>query len=424
MKYTKLFTKTSKDVPADEQSKNAQLLIRAGYIHKEMAGVYSFLPLGLKVINNVMRVIREEMNKAEGQEMLMSSLQDPQLWKQTNRWIDNKDVDVWFTTNLKNDTTLGLGFTHEEPVTRIASNYINSYKDMPKSVYQFQNKFRNETRAKSGIMRTREFIMKDMYSFARDESEHGVVYEKIKQAYVNIFKNLGIGDKTFVTFASGGVFSKYSHEFQTVCEAGEDEIYICDRLGLAINKEVLNDEVLADLGVSRDELRMEVASEVGNIFSLGSRFSDALNLKYADDNDEMRSVIMGCYGIGPARLMGVLAEINGDEKGLAWPSLISPYALHLISLHKSEGDEVYNYTKNIYDKLIEAGVEVMWDDRSGVSAGEKFADADLIGITMRVLVSEKTIKENSLEVKERTSDKSDLINTEDFLSSYTKANCE
>ena len=423
MQYSKMFSKTSKDIPSDETSKNAQLLIRAGYIHKEMAGVYSYLPLGHRVLQNVIRIIREEMNKVGGQEVFMSTLQDSSLWKKTNRWTDNPDVDVWFTTHLKNGTELGLGFTHEEDITNIAKSFISSYKDMPMSAYQFQNKFRNETRAKSGIMRTREFIMKDLYTFCKSNEEHEIEYNKLADAYQNIFKRLGIGENTYKTFASGGVFSKYSHEFQTVCSAGEDEIYVCDRLGLAINKEVLNDEVLADLKISRDELRVEVASEVGNIFSLGTRFSEALDLKYKNEEGIILPVVMGSYGIGPARVMGVMSELLSDELGLVWPHEVAPYAVHMVSLHKEMGDEVYNYAKDIYDRLVSSGTEVLWDDRSGVGAGEKLGDADLIGIPLRVLISEKTIKEDSVEIKERKDKvtKGELLNKSAFLKSYTES---
>ena len=425
MQYSKMFSKTSKTAPSDEGSKNAQLLIRAGYIHKEMAGVYSYLPLGQKVLQNIIRIIREEMNNVGGQEIFMSTLQDSAIWKKTNRWTDNPDVDVWFTTKLKNETELGMGFTHEEDITNIASKFVNSYKDLPLSAYQFQNKFRNETRAKSGIMRTREFIMKDLYTFCKSEAEHNAEYDKISEAYTKIFKRLGLGDKTYKTFASGGVFAKYSHEFQTVCEAGEDEIYVCDRLGMAINKEVLNEEVLTDLKISRDELRVEVASEVGNIFSLGTKFSSALDLNFKNEEGIEVPVIMGSYGIGPARVMGVMTELMSDESGLVWPHEVAPYAMHLVSLHKEEGDEVYNYAKDIYEKLIKVGVEVLWDDRSGLGAGEKLGDADLIGIPMRVLVSAKTIAAEggaSVEVKERKDKltKGELVPVEAFLKSWTE----
>ena len=428
MQYSKMFSKTSKTAPSDESSKNAQLLIRAGYIHKEMAGVYSYLPLGQKVLQNIIRIIREEMNNVGGQEIFMSTLQDSAIWKKTNRWNDNPDVDVWFTTKLKNETELGMGFTHEEDITNIASKFVNSYKDLPLSAYQFQNKFRNETRAKSGIMRTREFIMKDLYTFCKSEAEHHTEYDKISEAYTRIFKRLGLSEKTYKTFASGGVFAKYSHEFQTVCEAGEDEIYVCDRLGMAINKEVLNEEVLADLKISRDELRVEVASEVGNIFSLGTKFSSALDLNFKNEEGVEVPVIMGSYGIGPARVMGVMAELMSDESGLVWPHEVAPYAMHMVSLHKEEGDEVYNYAKDIYEKLIKVGVEVLWDDRSGLGAGEKLGDADLIGIPMRVLISQKTIAAEggvSVEVKERKDKltKGELIPVEAFLKSWTEG-CE
>jgi Prolyl-tRNA synthetase len=282
MKQSNLFTKTTRESPTDEVSKNAQLLIRAGYIHKEMAGVYNFLPLGQKVLNNIINIIREEMNNIGGQEIEMSSLQDAEVWKKSNRWIDNPEIDVWFSTKLKNQTELGLAFTHEEPITNLMKNFVQSYKDLPVVVYQFQKKFRNETRAKSGIMRTREFIMKDAYTFCKSKEEQDIEYEKQKQAYINIWNRLGIGDKTYLTFASGGVFSKYSHEFQTISDAGEDEIYICDRLKLAINKEVFNDEVLADLSIDKNEVRVAKSIEVGNIFNLGTRFSDALDLQYTD----------------------------------------------------------------------------------------------------------------------------------------------
>jgi prolyl-tRNA synthetase len=422
MKFTQSFSKTSKNIPADEQSKNAQLLIRAGYIHKEMAGVYSFTPLGYKVLQNIIRIIREEMNKVGGEEMFMTTLQDSNLYKKTDRW-DDKNVDIWFKTKLKNDTEIGMGFTHEEDITNIATRFINSYKDMPKMAYQFQNKFRNETRAKSGIMRTREFIMKDLYSFSINTDQHNIVYEKLSQAYVDIFKRLGIGEKTFKTFASGGSFAKYSHEFQTICEAGEDEIYVCDRLNLAINKEVYNDEVLNDLGITREECRVEVTSEVGNIFSLGTKFSSALDLKYKDEKGEDREVVMGSYGIGPARVMGVMVELLSDDMGLVWPHEVSPYAIHLVSLHKENGDEVYNYAKDIYEKLIKNNIEVIWDDRTGHGIGDKLGDADLMGIPMRVLVSAKTVSENSIEIKERRVKKEDseIIKTEAFLKSFTES---
>jgi prolyl-tRNA synthetase len=326
MRRSQLFTKTRKDAPADEESKNAQLLIRAGFIHKEMAGAYTFLPLGLRVLENINSVIREEMNAIGGQELRLTSLQDPEIWQATGRW-DDEAVDVWFKTKLKNDTELGLGWTHEEPLVRAAKSFVNSYKDLPFLAYQIQTKFRNETRAKSGVMRGREFLMKDMYSFARTAEEHEELYEKIKQAYFNIFERLGIGEQTFLTFASGGAFSKYSHEFQTVIPAGEDTIFLDRNSKIAINEEVLNEEVLSQLNLNRDQLEEVRAAEVGNIFTLQDKYSTPLKLHFTDVDGQEKPVLMGCYGIGPSRLVGVITEAFADEKGLVWPenSVFSPY---------------------------------------------------------------------------------------------------
>lgn len=419
MRQSSLFTKTRKEAPSDEMSKNAQLLIRAGYIHKEMAGVYTLLPLGLRAFNNIVGIIREEMDKIGGQEITLTALQDKETWEKTGRWSDEV-VDVWFKTVFKNGTEVGLGVTHEEPITAMMKNFVQSYKDLPKYVYQFQTKFRNETRAKSGIMRTREFVMKDLYSFCKTKEEQEAYYETVKNAYVHIFNRLGIGDKTYVTFASGGIFSKYSHEFQTICEAGEDDIYIHDAKKIAINKEVLLPEVLADLGVKEDELRVAKASEVGNIFNLGTRFSDALNVSYQDENGEKQLVWMGSYGLGPARIMGVICESLADDKGLVWPAAIAPFSLHLVSLAK-DNEEVTRKAEELYATLTARGVEVLFDDRDA-SPGEKFADSDLLGIPMRVVISQKSLEKGGVEIKERTSTESEIITVEELLATYTK-NC-
>lgn len=402
MRQSLLFTKTRKDAPKDEVSKNAQLLIRAGFIHKEIAGVYSYLPLGLRVINKIVEIIRKEMNSIGGQELILTALQDKKIWESSNRWEDSI-VDIWFKTKLKNDTELGLGFTHEEPLTQLMTEYIRSFRDMPVSVYQFQTKFRNETRAKSGIMRGREFLMKDLYSFNIDEKEHNKFYEKAKQAYVNIFEKIGLGDKTYITFASGGSFSKYSHEFQTVTDAGEDVIFVDEKNKIAINKEVLTDEVLKDLNLNKSDLIEKKSVEVGNIFSLGTRFSDAFGLKYLDEKGEKKPVIMGSYGIGPGRVMGTVAEILSDKDGLIWPKTIAPFDIHLISI-----GNVSEKSNLLYEELANMGVDVLYDDRD-IRAGEKFADSDLIGIPIRLVISEKTIQSDSVEMKDRATGKVDMI---------------
>lgn len=417
MRQSHLFTKTRKEVPKDETSKNADLLTRAGFIHKEMAGVYTLLPLGLRTFNNIVQIIREEMDAIGGQEITLTALQDKALWEKTGRYSDDV-VDVWFKTHLKNGTELGLGITHEEPMTNMMSNFIRSYKDLPRYVYQFQTKFRNETRAKSGIMRTREFVMKDLYSFCKTKEDQEAYYEVVKNTYTKIFNRLGLGDKTYVTFASGGIFSKYSHEFQTVCDAGEDEIYIHDAKRIAINKEVMLPEVLSDLGIEEKDLRVAKASEVGNIFNLGTRFSDALGVSYQDEHGQKQSVWMGSYGLGPARIMGVICESLSDEKGLVWPHEVAPFSLHLVTLGK-EGTKAYDEAVKLYEQLQKEGVSVLFDDREA-SPGEKFADSDLIGIPMRVVVSEKSLEKGGVEIKERTSQTSEIITIEEFLTSYTR----
>lgn len=411
MKLSQLFTKTRKDIPSDETAKNAQLLIQAGYIHKEMAGVYTFLPLGLKVLEKINQVVREEMDAIGGQEIRMTALQDPEIWKATERW-DDANVDVWFKTKLKNGTELGLGPTHEEPLVRAAKRFVQSYKDLPFLVYQIQTKFRNETRSKSGIMRGREFLMKDMYSFARTEKEHEELYEKIKQAYYKVYVRLGVGEQTFLTFASGGMFSQYSHEFQTVCEAGEDTIYLDRGKKIAINEEVYTDEVLAELGLERDNLEEVRAAEVGNIFTLKDKYSKPLDLTFTDESGQEKNVLMGCYGIGPSRLMGVITELMVDDKGLVWHDNIAPARVHLVRV--GEDDAVVDAADSLYESLESQGIEVLYDDRD-VRPGEKFADADLIGIPRRVVISAKTVETGKYEYKKRTEKDTGLLTIEQLL---------
>ena len=394
MRQTHLFTKTRKFAPKDEVSKNAQLLIRAGYIHKEMAGVYSYLPLGLRVFNNIVQVIREEMNAIGGQEITLTALQSPELWSKTNRW-DDQAIDVWFKPTLKSGAEVGLAPTHEEPLTALMAEYIQSYKDLPRYVYQFQTKFRNELRAKSGIMRTREFVMKDLYSFDRTEEEFRSFYELVAKAYTKVFARVGIGEKTFRTFASGGSFSKFSDEFQTECDAGEDTIHVHRERKIAVNKEVFNDEVLTELGIKRDELEEVKAIEVGNIFPLGTRFSEALGLTYKNESGVEVPVVMGSYGIGPGRLMGTIVELLSDEKGIVWPKEVAPFAVHIVSVTGGNADVALEADR-LYELLRENGIEALYDDRD-VRAGEKVADADLVGIPLRIVISEKTVAAGGVE---------------------------
>lgn len=414
MRQSTLFTKTRKEAPTDEEAKNAKLLIRAGFINKEMAGVYAYLPLGLRVLEKIKNIVREEMNAIGGQEIIMTALQRKELWQQTDRWDDEK-VDVWFKSALKNGTEIGLGWSHEEPITEMMKNFVGSYRDLPVYVYQFQTKLRNELRSKSGIMRGREFVMKDMYTYVTDEVEHKKIYDLVTSAYINVFNKVGLGDRTFLTFASGGAFTQFSHEFQTLVDTGEDTIYVNRQKKIAVNKEVLTDDVLKELGLVREELEERAAAEVGNIFSFGGAKSDQLGLHFKDKNGESKSVILGSYGIGITRLMGVIVEALSDEAGIIWPREVSPFQIHLLSLK----EESKKFADEVYKTLISHGIEVLYDDRD-TRAGEKFADADLIGIPTRVVIGEKALESKMLEVKDRKSGETREITLDNLLNEIKK----
>ncbi len=413
MRQSHLFTKTRREAPTDEVSKNAQLLIRAGYVHKEMAGVYDYLPLGHRTFQKIVQIIREEMNAIGGQELFLTALQDASAWEKSGRW-DDEVIDVWFKTKLKNDTEVGLATTHEEALTNLMRDQIKSYKDLPFSTYQFQTKFRNELRAKSGIMRGREFIMKDLYSFSKDKAEHDAFYEVAAEAYKKIFARLGIGDKTYFTYASGGSFSKYSHEFQTVCEAGEDIIYIDEAKGVAINEEVYNDpEVFTTSGLTKETLVQAKAAEVGNIFTLGEKFSEALELTYMDTEGKPQHVFMGSYGIGPGRVMGTIVELLSDEKGIVWPEAVAPFRFHLVSLAGTD-DAVREYADALYADLTQAGKETLYDDRD-LRAGEKFADSDLMGMPWRIVIGRNTVATGEIELVNRATGTVEKVTREALL---------
>ncbi len=419
MRQSQLFTKTRREVPTDEAAKNAQLLIRAGFVYKEMAGVYSLLPLGLRVIKKIENIIRQEMNTVGGIEMKTSVLQSKDVWEKSNRW-DDMIVDNWFKTKLKNNAEVGLSFTNEEAYSNILKQYVNSYKDLPAYPYDFKEIFRNETRSKSGILRGREFYWKALYSFSKNDAEHLAFYEKMTEAYKNIFNRVGIGDKTYLTFASGGTFSKFSHEFQTLCEAGEDLIYMSQEdfgKGLqmekgraAVNKEIWTEDLKKELNIK--DFVEKKAIEVGNIFTLGTKFSEPFDLTYKNENGEDTLVFMGSYGIGLGRLMGTVVEVLSDDKGIVWPEAIAPFQIHLVSLAKT--DEEKKQVETIYQKLLTKGVEVLFDDREDFSAGQKFADSDLIGIPTRYVVSMKTLAEDSIEVKDRKTGEVKMMKIKDI----------
>ncbi|MCA9367377.1 prolyl-tRNA synthetase [Candidatus Kaiserbacteria bacterium] len=398
MRQTHLFTKTLKEAPTDEQAKNAQLLIRAGFIHKEMAGAYQLLPLGMMVFQNIKQIIRDGMREWGSNELIATNLQRKELWERTGRW-DDEVVDIWFKSELKAGGEVGLAWSHEEPLADMMKNHISSYKDMPVAIYQFQTKLRNELRAKSGIMRGREFVMKDAYSFAATEEQHNDMYERSKQVYMDIFTRLGVGDDTYITFAAGGAFTEFSHEFQTVCEAGEDITYICKEKGIAINEEVLDKTNLEELGVTRDELVATKTAEVGNIFNFGRSKAEEVGLFFTDEAGERVPVWMGSYGIGVTRMMGVLVEKFADEKGIVWPESVAPYTVHLVALN-TDDQEVVDWADGVYMSLKKRGAKVLYDDRDA-SAGKKFADSDLMGMPYRVVASKKGKENGTFEVVTR-----------------------
>ena len=410
MLQSQLFTKTRREAPKDEVAKNAQLLIRAGYIDKLAAGVYTYLPLGLRVLKKIENIIREEMNAAGGVELLMPSFHPKELWEKTGRW--NTMTDLYKVAD-SSGREVALGPTHEEVVTPLVGSFISSYRDLPRSVYQFQNKFRMELRAKSGILRGREFIMKDMYSFHRDEKDLADYYEKMKAVYKKVFERVGIGAETFMTFASGGSFSKYSHEYQMVTPAGEDTISICDQCAIAINKEVKTEQPNCP-SCGNAELREARAIEVGNIFELKTKYSNAFELSYKDEFGKPQPIQMGCYGIGLGRVMGAIVELLGDEKGLVWPESVAPFHVHLLNL-SADDEEVDAVAASLHDELEKKNIEVLYDDRKNISAGEKFADSDLLGMPLRVVLSKKTLAENKLEVKKRTESSARKLTKEELF---------
>ncbi|MGE5426195.1 MAG: proline--tRNA ligase [Bacillota bacterium] len=404
MRQSQLFTRTIKELPKDETSFNAQALLRAGFIDKVAAGVYSFLPLGLRVLDKIRNIIREEMVAVEGQEISMPAFAPKENWESTGRW---ESLDVLFKISASDKKEYALNATHEEVVTPLAKKFIYSYRELPFAVFQIQTKFRNEKRAKAGLLRGREFLMKDLYSFHRDQEDLDAYYERVMGAYTRIFDRVGLGDNTYLTFASGGTFAKYSHEYQTLTEAGEDLIYICDHCHLAVNKEIIEEQNTCPQ-CGNKELREAKAVEVGNIFKLGTKYSGAFDLFYTDEKGEKQPVIMGCFGLGLSRILGTVVETSHDDKGMIWPRNIAPFRVHLLSLNSDEE------AGKIYEDLESSGIEVLYDDRD-LSAGEKFADADLIGCPYRIVVSKKTLSAGSVEIKRRNSAEAELISINQLI---------
>jgi len=410
MRRTQLFIKTSKTSPSDEVAKNAQLLIRAGYVYKVMAGVYAYTPLGLMVIENIKQIVREEMNGIGAHELLMSSLQRRDTWEETGRWSDDV-VDIWFKSKLKDGSDVGFGWSHEEPIIEMLKTYLQSYKDLPIYVYQFQNKLRNELRAKSGIMRGREFLMKDMYSCSVDSKTHDEFYNATIEAYNRVFDRLGIGDDTYMTFASGGAFTQFSHEFQTVCEAGEDIIYIDREKNIAVNEEVLDDKTLNDLGIKRENLEKVKTAEVGNIFNFNTQKSQEMDFAFTDKDGKKQFVHLGSYGIGISRLMGVLVEKLADDKGIVWPQAVAPFQVALVSIG---GEKATEWADETYKDLVDRGIKVLYDDRDA-HAGQKFNDSELMGIPYRIALSDRNLESKMYEFTIRSNQETKLLTHDELI---------
>jgi len=410
MRYSQLFGKTSKTVASDADSINAKLLTQGGFIQKEISGVYNYLPLGLRVLTKIQNIVREEMDKIGGQEILMPAMTQNESWITTGR----NNMDVLFHFKGQGDTDLVLNPTHEEVVTPLAQKYLFSYRDLPVAVYQIQNKFRNEVRAKSGLLRGREFNMKDLYSFHVDEEDLNRYYEIVKKAYFEIYKRLELNDITVLTFASGGAFSQFSHEFQTINENGEDTIYLCEKCKVAINKEIIDTQKTCP-ECGGDKLKTVKATEVGNIFKLRTKFSKAFNFYYSDSKGQEKIVEMGCYGFGPSRVMGTIVEIFNDSKGIIWPKSITPYQIHLIGLDLFD-ENIKTQAEKLYQDLLNKKIEVLFDDRVDVTAGAKFADADLIGNPIRLVISKRSLENGGIEFKKRNEEKSEIISLDKIFS--------
>ena len=414
MRQSHLFTKTRREAPRDELAKNAQLLIRAGFVHKEMAGAYSYLPLGARTLGNIEEIVRKEMNAIGGQEIRMATLHPSEPWKLSGGW---DQVDVLFKIDSRTEKQYALGQSEEEIITPIAGEYALSYKDLPVSIYQIGQKYRDELRAKSGIMRGKEFGMKDMYSFHTNQEDFDRFYEIVKQAYLKIYAQCGLVAK--VTEASGGSFSqKISYEFMVLTDAGEDTILYCEECDYCVNVEVAGDLKEGDTcpKCGKGNLKSGVASEVGNVFDLGTRYPKALGFMYKDEEGNEQYPIMGCYGLGTTRLMGVIVEALADEKGMVWPGSVAPFSLHLVNAMPNDAEAV-QYADELYDLLTARGVAVLYDDRD-IRAGEKFADSDLIGIPSRVVVGKEALAGNSLELVNRASGEVERYTREELFQRY------
>ena len=403
MYQSQLFVKTKKEAPKEAEIVSHKLLTRGDFIEQLASGIYVFLPLGLRVQKKIEDIIREELESIGAQELLMSALQPKILWEKTGRW-STMDPPL-LKLKDRHQKELALGSTHEEVITYIVSRRMENFGDLPISLFQIQNKFRDEMRATGGLLRTREFLMKDLYSFHADQKDFDKYYELLKKVYQKIFKRCGL--ETIITEASGAGFTKeYTHEFQVITPAGEDTIIFCPKKHFSQNKEIAKLNENDKCPRCGSVLKSARAVEVGNIFPLGAKYSEALGAYFTDRDGKKKPVIMGCYGIGIDRVMATIVEVYHDEKGIIWPKEVAPFQVHLIKIEASK--KVKTAAEKLYQDLQKQGLEVLYDDRDR-SAGEKFAEADLIGIPIRVVVSERTLAKNCAEIKKRDEKKIKLV---------------
>lgn len=407
MLQSKLFPKTKKTSPKDAQSINHQLLVRAGFIDQLMAGSWTLLPLGFRVVNKINEIIREEINAVGGQEMLMPLLHPKNIWNETGRWDNAREIMYQFKDNRGKE--YALSFTHEEIVMDLLRKNIRTYKDLPQAIYHFSTKFRNEPRARSGILRGREFMMKDLYSAHADEADMTAYYQRVKDAYSRIFTRLGFNFR--IIEAGGGVFTeRNTHEFQVICPTGEDTVYFCDRCDWGENREIYQKTNSVCPKCKKGTVKESKSIEVGNIFPLGTYYAERMKVYFYDRDGKQKPVWFASYGIGPTRVMGTLVEVGHDDKGIIWPDNVAPFNVHLLEI--GSDSKIKNQAAQLYQRLEEEKIEVLWDDRE-VSIGEKFADADLIGIPIRLVISEKT--EDRVEWKERGKRDCQLLSIDELI---------
>lgn len=402
MLQSHLFTKTVRTAPKDEVALNAQLLARAGYVDKLMAGVYSYLPLGLRVLRKIERIVREEMDAIGGQEVLMPVLHPKAVWQKTGGW---DKIDVLFKIKSRTDKEYALGQSEEEIVTPLVMKFVNTYNDLPQAAYQIHWKYRDELRSKSGLLRGVEFLMKDMYSFHETQEDFERYFSIVKAAYFRVFERLGLVAKA--TEASGGSFTeKISYEFMVLTDAGEDDILYCTSCEFCVNVEIAKEKAGDTCSrCAQGTMSAATASEVGNIFDLGQKYGKDFELSFLGRDGSKHHPVMGCYGIGISRLMGVIAEKLNDERGLMWPLAVAPFPAHIVALTGSNDDankEIISRALGLSERLAKEGVETLVDDRNGYSAGQRFADSDLLGMPYRIVVSEKTLAGTTYEVKKRS----------------------